>query len=74
MGFFGFDKSDYAIFGCVDGEVLGHVGARAGNLGRAGLADDDFAVFDFLTTKTLNTEPLTGGVVDIFGGTSSFYV
>ena len=74
MGFFGFNKGDDAIFSSMNREVFGHVSAWAGDFGRAGLADDDFTVFDFLTTKTLNTKSLTGVVVDILGGTSSFYV
>ena len=72
MGFLGFDKSNDAIFSGVNGEVAGHIGAGAGDFSGAGLTDENFAVFDFLPTKTLNAETLTSIVVNIFGGTASF--
>ena len=72
MGFFGFDKSNYAVFGSVDSEITGHIGARASDFGGTSLTDENFAVFDFLAAKALNAEALTSIVVNIFGGTASF--
>ena len=74
MSLFGLNKSDYAIFGSVNSEIARHVGAWACELGRAGLTDENFAVFDFLATKTLDAEALASIVMDVFGGTASFYV
>ena len=72
MSLFGLDESDNAIFGSVDSEIPGHIGARAGDFSSAGLADENFAVFDFLATKTFDAEALASIVVNILGGTASF--
>ena len=74
MGLFGFDKSNDAVFGSMNGEIARHVSARTGNFGGASLANENFAVFDFLSAEALDAEALTGIVVNIFGGTASFYV
>ncbi len=72
VGLFGFNESDYAVFSCVNRKVSRHISTRAGNFSGAGLADENFAVFDFLATETLNAEALASIVMDIFGGTASF--
>ena len=74
MGLLGLDEGDYTILGCVNGEIAGHISAWAGNLGGAGLANEDLAVLDFLAAEALDAEALTSIVVDVFGGTASFYV
>ena len=71
---FSFDEGNYAIFCGMDGEVARHISARAGDLSSASLADENFAVFDFLATKALDAEALASIVMDVFGGTASFYV
>ncbi len=58
----------------VDGEVTAEEGAGASALGHAYLADNNHAGFDFLAAVQLNSETLTGTIVDIFGCTASFYV
>ena len=72
VGLFGLDEGDDAVSGGMDGEIAGDVGSLASNLRGASLADDDFAVLDFLATKTLHAETLAGVIMDIFGGTASF--
>ena len=72
MGFFGFDKSNYAVFGSVDGEIAGHISAWTGDFGSTSLADENFAVFDFLATEALDAKALASIIMDIFGGTASF--
>jgi hypothetical protein len=58
----------------VDGEVAAQLGAVAGALGEADLADDDLAGLNFLSAKQLDAKPLAGAVAGIFGGTASFHV
>ena len=72
MSFLSFDKSNYTIFGSVDRIITRHIGARTSKFRGAGLADENFAVFDFLATETLDAEALASIVMDIFGGTASF--
>lgn len=67
-------KFDHAVFGCVDGVVAAEVGAFAGDLVLADLADDDIAFSDGLATKYFQAEALAGTIVDVFTGTPSFYV
>jgi hypothetical protein len=55
-------------------EVAAQHCAFAGSLGLTNLTDDDLAILDFLATKQLNPQALAGTVVDVFGGTASFYV
>lgn len=69
---FDFFEADDAVFGGVDGEVAAHVGTVTSLLGRAGLANQDFAGADFLAAKTLDAEALTGVVVDVFRGSTCF--
>ena len=72
MGLFGFDEGDDAVFFGVDGEISGHVSAFASELCAPGLADDNFASFDFLTAKAFYAEALTSVIVDVFCGTACF--
>jgi len=72
VSFLRLDEGDYAVFGGMDGEIAGHIGAWAGNLSGAGLTDEYFAVLDFLATETLDAEALSSIVVYILGGTASF--
>lgn len=73
-GFLSFGETHDAGFFGVDGEVAGHIGAEAGNLSSAGLADDNFASVDFLAAKALDAEALTGVVVDVFACAACFDV
>jgi len=67
-------EGNYAIFGGVNREVAGHKGAGTSQLGAANLANQNFTLADFLTTKALQAQALTGRVVDVFGGAASFNV
>lgn len=67
VGLFGFDEGDDAVFGGVDGEIAGEVGAGTGDFGATGLADEDFASFDFLATEAFDAEALTSIIVNVFG-------
>jgi hypothetical protein len=71
---FAVTELDHAVTGGVNGEVTAQLGAITGALSQADLADDNLADFDFFATKQLDAEALTRTVVDIFGGTASFYV
>ena len=53
-------KSNDAVTSGVDGVVAANAGADATTFAEADLADDDLADFDFLTTKQLDAEALTG--------------
>ncbi len=68
----GLHEDDLAIDGGVDREVAAHESARAGNLGCAGLANENFAGFDSLATKAFDTKALASIVVDVLTGTTSF--
>ena len=74
MAFLGLYEGDDSVFRGVDGEVAGHVSALASDFGRAGLADENFAVSDFLASEAFYTESCAGIIVNIFGGTACFYV
>ena len=74
VSFLGLNKLDDAIFGGVDGEIAGHVSAWACNFRSTSLTDENFAVFDFLATEALDAKALASIVMDVFGGTASFYV
>jgi len=54
MGFFGFDEMDSTVNGGVDGVIARLKSAWTGDFGIASLADDNFASFDFLATKTFD--------------------
>jgi hypothetical protein len=73
-----FDAADAefhdTIAGGVNRKVTGQAGADAGALRQADLTDDDLADFDLLAAEQLNTEPLAGAIVDVFGGTASFHM
>jgi hypothetical protein len=71
---FAVTELDHTVTGGVNGEVTAQLGAITGALSQADLADDNLADFDFFATKQLDAEALTRTVVDIFGGTASFYV
>ena len=49
----------------MDGEVAAHIGARASDLGRTGLTDENFSGVDFLAAKALDAEARAGVVVDV---------
>jgi hypothetical protein len=72
--YFALCVGDHAILGGVNREIAAHGRAFAGALCHADLPDDDLANLNFFTTKQLNTKSLTGGIVNIFGGTASFDV
>ncbi len=59
----GLNEDDFAVDGGMDGEVAAHKSAWASNFGCTGLANENFAGFDVLATKTLDAEPLAGIVV-----------
>lgn len=63
MILFGFHEDNFAIDGCMNGEVAAHESARAGNLRSAGLTDEDLAGLDELATETLDAKSLAGIVV-----------
>lgn len=69
-GFVGYDT--FAVG--VDGEVAAELGAFAGALGQADLADDNVADAGFLATRHLDAEPLADAVFGVFGGTACFDV
>ncbi len=54
LGLLDLFKLNHAIFGGVNSVVFDGVGAWAGYLGAASLADENFTFFDFLATKALN--------------------
>lgn len=58
----------------MDGEILAHISARTSDFGRAGLAHQYFAGVDFLATKTLDAKAGASIVMDIFTGSTSFYM
>ena len=66
------NEDNLAIDGGMNREVAAHESARAGNLGCASLANENFAGFDGLATKALDAEALASIVVDVFTGTTSF--
>lgn len=72
MAFFSLHEGDYAIFGGMDREISAHVSARTSDLGSTSLADQNFAIFDFLSTESLHAKPLPSIVMDVLGGTASF--
>ena len=72
VSFLGFYEMNGTVDGGMDGVVAGKEGTWAGDFGTAGLADEDFASFDFLAAKTFDAEALAGIVVNIFGGSASF--
>ena len=56
----------------VNCEVAAHKSAWPGDFRTASLADENFASFNFLTAKTLDSKTLAGIIVDIFAGSASF--
>lgn len=65
---------DDTVAGGVDGVVTAQKGAFAGALGKADLADDDFAGTDLLAAGALDAKPLADAVASILGGTACFDV
>ncbi len=63
---------DRTVFGGVDGEVAAHGRAGAGTLCGADLADDNFAIFDDLAAKALDTEALALAIASVFTCTTGF--
>ena len=53
-------------------KITRHISDFACELGAASLADEDFAGFDFLAAKALDTKTLAGIVVDVLSGTTRF--
>ena len=74
MSFLGLHESNYTILGCMNREITRHIGARTCKFGCTSLTNEDLAVFDFLATKALDAKALASIVMDVFGGTASFYV
>ena len=63
------------IMAAIDLETTGLDAARCEIIDMAVVPlNEDFTVSDFLSTKALNTEALTGIIVDVLGGTASFNV
>jgi hypothetical protein len=69
-----FNEGNYTILGSMNRKIARHVSARTSKFGRASLADENFTVLYFLATKALNAKALTSIIMDVFGGTASFYV
>jgi hypothetical protein len=69
-----FAEADNASFGSVNREIAANKGAVACELGLANLTNNNLAGIYFLATKTLHTQALAGGIVDVFTGTACFYV
>ena len=67
-------EGDNTVTGSVDGEVTAQLGAVAGALRQADLADDYLADRDFLATRNFDAEALAGTISSIFGSTASFYM
>ena len=63
MTFLGFDKNNFAIDGGMNSEITTHERAWASDFGCASLADENFAGFNFLATKTFYAKSLAGIVV-----------
>ena len=74
MRFLGFDESNNAVFCRMNGEIARHVGSWASKFRGTSLTNKNFAVFNFLATKALDAEALASIIMDVFGGTASFYV
>jgi len=74
VGFFGLDEAYGAVNSGMDGVIAGKESAGAGDFGAAGLADEDFAAFYFLSAKAFDAKALTCIVVDIFAGSASLNV
>ncbi len=72
FAFFDAAEGDDTVLFSVDGEVAAHVCAVACNLGCASLAYEYFASANFLTTKALYAQSLTGVVVDVLARATSF--
>jgi len=56
----------------MDGVVFAHKSTGARTFGHTNLADDNIAGFDFSAAVNLDTQPLTGTIMDIFAGAASF--
>jgi hypothetical protein len=69
-----FAKANHAVFGGMNSEVAAYKCAITGKFGLADLPNDNFTSVDFLATKTLHTQALAGGVMNVFTGTACFYV
>lgn len=63
VAFLSLNKNYLTIDSCMDSEVAAHEGAWARNLGSTGLADENFASLNLLTTKALDAKSLAGIVV-----------
>lgn len=66
VAFFDFFETDYAVFASVDSVVAAHISAVTSDFGSAGLADENFASTDSLTTCAFDTKSSSSVVVDIF--------
>lgn len=67
----GFVGDDSVAHG-VDSEITAELCAGTGALGHANLTHNNLSYGDFLATKKLNTKPLAGTIVVIFGRTARF--
>lgn len=63
-----------SVFFSMNSEVAAKLCSFAGTFAESDLANNYLAGFDFFTTIELNAKPLAGAVMDIFGGTASFYM
>lgn len=63
VALFGLYEDYLTIDSSMDGEVAAHESAWARNLGSTGLADENFASLNLLTTKALDAKSLAGIVV-----------
>jgi hypothetical protein len=69
-----FAETNDAVFGSVNGEVAAGKCTRTCSFSLAHLADENFALADFLAAIAFNTQALTGGIVYVFTGTTSFHM
>jgi len=65
VAFFNFIERNDTVDGSVNGKILADKRTGSGNLGATGLSYEDFAGVDRLAAKSLNTEALSGVVVDV---------
>ena len=67
-------EGDDAVLGSMDGVISAELRAFAGALRHADLADNNLAGLDLLACIQLHAKALAWTIVDVFGGTASFYV
>jgi hypothetical protein len=74
MRLFGLDEGHDSIPRGMNCEISRHICAWTSNLGSTSLAHQNLTISDFLATKALDAKALASIVMDVFGGTASFYM